>query len=512
MVDTLAPPRDPHRSNPVTRAVLSVPHLDGTTSDLLARRDLVSPVVVSGGVRLGEFALVCLVGLLIGYAYVPANDLWRAGQYIFAIAATGCATVALFQVLGLYQVAALSQVLRQMPRVALGWLAANAALVVSVFFLKVGPEFSRVWLVLWVAGGGTALLAGRLAVSALVKHWMREGRLTRRAVIFGAGPESNALANALARDAESDVRVYGIFDDRTSARSADAPIVTADPNQSTAGALTDLLAFARRTRVDIVILALPMSAERRLVDLLRPLRQLPVDIKLWAQASELQFARRTYTTIGSVPFIDIVDKPIADWGSVAKWAFDKAIAAIALVLLAPLMLATALAIRLESRGPVLFRQKRYGFNNELIEILKFRSMFVDQCDATASRLVTRDDPRVTRVGRFIRQTSIDELPQLINVLRGELSLVGPRPHALAAKAGSRLYDEVVEDYFARHRVKPGITGWAQINGWRGETDTDDKIMKRVEHDLYYIENWSLMLDLYILLKTPFALLKSDNAY
>ncbi len=145
-------------------------------------------------------------------------------------------------------------------------------------------------------------------------------------------------------------------------------------------------------------------------------------------------------------------------------------------------------------------------------MFKFRSMYTDRCDANAAKLVTKNDPRVTRVGRFIRKTSLDELPQLFNVIIGNLSLVGPRPHALEAKAAGDLYDEVVDGYFARHKVKPGITGWAQINGWRGETDTPEKIQKRVECDIYYIENWSLLLDTYILLKTPFALLKSENAY
>ena len=177
------------------------------------------------------------------------------------------------------------------------------------------------------------------------------------------------------------------------------------------------------------------------------------------------------------------------------------------------MLLTAIAIKLDSRGPVLFKQKRYGFNNELIEVYKFRSMYVDQCDATASKLVQKDDPRVTRVGAFIRKTSIDELPQLFNVVfKGNLSLVGPRPHAVHAKAEDRLYDEAVDGYFARHRVKPGITGWAQISGWRGETDTNEKIQRRVEHDLYYIENWSVLFDLYILAKTPLALARAENAY
>ena len=174
-------------------------------------------------------------------------------------------------------------------------------------------------------------------------------------------------------------------------------------------------------------------------------------------------------------------------------------------------LATAIAIRLESKGPVLFKQKRYGFNNELVEIWKFRSMHTDMSDANAAKLVTKDDPRVTRVGRFIRRTSIDELPQLFNVLKGELSLVGPRPHATQAKAASELYEQVVDGYFARHKVKPGITGWAQINGWRGETDTHDKIANRVKYDLEYIDRWSIWLDLRILIRTPFALLSPANA-
>jgi exopolysaccharide biosynthesis polyprenyl glycosylphosphotransferase len=211
--------------------------------------------------------------------------------------------------------------------------------------------------------------------------------------------------------------------------------------------------------------------------------------------------------------LDVFDRPIADWDVVMKWLFDKSVGALLLLAASPLMALIAIAIKLDSRGPVLFKQKRYGFNNELIEIYKFRSMYADQTDPTAATLVTKNDPRVTRIGRLIRKTSLDELPQLFNVVfRGNLSLVGPRPHAVHAKAEQRLYDEAVDGYFARHRVKPGITGWAQINGWRGETDTAEKIQQRVEHDLYYIENWSLLFDLYILARTPFALIKTEQAY
>jgi lipopolysaccharide/colanic/teichoic acid biosynthesis glycosyltransferase len=176
------------------------------------------------------------------------------------------------------------------------------------------------------------------------------------------------------------------------------------------------------------------------------------------------------------------------------------------------MAATAIAVRFESKGPILFKQKRYGFNNELVEIYKFRSMYADRSDGQAVKLVTKDDSRVTGVGRIIRKTSLDELPQLFNVLAGELSLVGPRPHATQAKAAEALYEQVVDGYFARHKVKPGITGWAQIKGWRGDTDTREKLEQRVKHDLEYIDRWSLLFDLYILLRTPLALLKTQNAY
>jgi exopolysaccharide biosynthesis polyprenyl glycosylphosphotransferase len=256
-----------------------------------------------------------------------------------------------------------------------------------------------------------------------------------------------------------------------------------------------------------VIFTLPITAEQRLLQMLRKLWILP------AHTNKLRFRPRSYSYIGDVPVLDVVDKPIADWDVVLKACFDRFVGAALLLAFSPLFLLIALAVKLDSRGPVFFRQKRYVFNNELIEVYKFRSMYVDQLDPKASRLVTRDDPRVTRVGKFIRKTSLDELPQLINVaIMGNLSLVGPRPHAVHAKAADRQYDEVVDGYFARHRVRPGITGWAQINGWRGETDTPEKIQRRVEHDLYYIENWSILFDLYIMAMTPFALARSDNAY
>jgi len=375
------------------------------------------------------------------------------------------------------------------------------------FFVKLGADFSRVWIATWYAATLAALFTERLGLSLLVRRWMREGRLNRRAVIVGGGAEAVELIKALEASHNTDIRIAGIFDDRGMDRVS--PVVAGYPKL---GNIDQLVEFARNSRIDLLIVSLPSIAEKRVLELLKKLWVLPLDIKLSAHNNKLRFRPHVYSYIGNGPFIDFADKPIAEWDHIRKWIFDKVMVALAVIVLAPVMAAIAIAIKLDSKGPVLFRQKRQGFNNELIDVLKFRSMYADQADAEAAKLVTKGDPRVTRVGRFIRKTSLDELPQFFNVLKGDLSLVGPRPHAMKAKAEERLYSEVVDGYFARHRVKPGVTGWAQIHGWRGETDTEEKIQRRVEHDLYYIDNWSVMLDLYIVLMTPFALLKGENAY
>jgi Undecaprenyl-phosphate glucose phosphotransferase len=497
-VGASSPPRRVHALRPAAYAAPAAAQ-SGDTS----RQSRLSPRVFAGLARTAEFALVSGIGFLIAYFYVA--DFFR--QYAAALALAGFAAVTVFQSLGLYNMAALSSAHRQIPRLLLGWTATVGLLLAGLFFLKIAPDFSRAWLALWYVSGAVALVAYRGIVAALTRRGLVQGQLTRRAVVYGTGPACESLLRALDADPYSDIRICGVFDDRGIER-ANRTIA----GHANLGNLDALMAFCRRTPVDILIVALPVAAEARVLQLIKKLWVLPVDIRLAAQASQLRFRPRAYSFAGTVPLIDIVDRPITDWDVVIKWLFDKSVAALALLGLAPVMALVALAIKLDSKGPVLFRQKRYGFNNELIEVFKFRSMFVDQTDANASKLVTRGDPRVTRVGRILRKSSIDELPQLFNVIRGELSLVGPRPHALQAKAADRLYDDVVDGYFARHKVKPGITGWAQVNGWRGETDTSEKIQKRVEHDLYYIDNWSVLLDLYILFKTPFALLGGENAY
>ena len=466
-----------------------------------------SPVVLAGLVRMADFIIAVATGFAIALLYLGDADVALDALYVGVILLCGVSAVLAIDALGLYASRTLATFHRHLPRLMLGWTLAFAIAAALIFFLKAGHDVSRVWLASWFTVGALLLMLERAAVGAVVRHLVRSGQLLRRAVVYGTGALTDDLIRAIEADQGTEIRVVGVFDDRCEDRLKQSGVLSAR-----LGTLDDLLDVARSMRVDLVIVALPVAGEQRLNEVTTRLSVLPADIRLPAQATQIRFSPRLYSHVGPLTMIDLYDRPIADWGAVFKWMFDKGVGLACLVALAPVLLLVALAVKLETRGPVLFRQKRYGFNNELIEVLKFRSMHVELCDAKADKLVTKDDPRVTRVGRFIRKTSLDELPQLFNVLKGDLSLVGPRPHAVAAKAQDALYNDVVARYFARHKVKPGITGWAQICGWRGETDTREKIEKRVEHDLYYIENWSVFFDLYILAMTPVALIKSENAY
>jgi Undecaprenyl-phosphate glucose phosphotransferase len=466
-----------------------------------------SPIVIAGVVRAADFVLLSLIGAALYLGYVARIDGFN-WSYIAAILAMAAAAVVCFQAADIYEVQVFRGQLRQMTRMASSWSFVFLLFIGISFFLKLGDAVSRLWLASFFSIGLAGLIAGRLILRAIIRRWARDGRLDRRTVIIGSDESGENLIKALRAQPDSDIEILGVFDDRNDSRALDT--CAGSPKL---GKVDDVLEFARRTRLDLVLFALPISAETRILQMLKKLWVLPVDIRLSAHTNELRFRPRAYSYLGEVPMLDVFEAPITDWDLVLKWLFDRVVGALILLLVSPVMAVVALAVKLDSPGPVLFRQKRFGFNNERIDVFKFRSLFHDQADPLAAKVVTKNDSRVTRVGRFIRKTSLDELPQLFNVVfKGNLSLVGPRPHAVQGKLQTRLFDEAVDGYFARHRVKPGITGWAQINGWRGEIDNEEKIQKRVEFDLYYIENWSVLFDLYILLKTPLALLKSENAY
>ena len=468
--------------------------------------DSVAPYLITGLLRIVEFSGLLIVAYVMHQYYVSIGSA-PSNFYIYSGILGAFFTVSFIQALDGYNIISLRSFITQSSKVITGFSLAMLVLMAIGFFGKITEEFSRVWFAGWFIFGIIFLVGLRAVVTRFVKKLTLEGRLERRAVIVGGGEPAAELIRSLeARDA-TDIRICGIFDDRSNDRSP--PIVAGYPKLGTVGQLVE---FARLARVNMLIVTLPLSAESRVLQLLKKLWVLPVDIRLSAHTNKLRFRPRSYSYEGSVPFLDLFDKPIADWDAVMKRTFDLVFSIAGIILFSPVMLATMIAIRLESKGPVIFRQKRFGFNNEAVDVFKFRSMYHEMADPDAKVVVTRNDPRVTRVGRFIRKTSLDELPQLFNVLRGNLSLVGPRPHAMNAHTKNQLWDEVVDGYFARHKVKPGVTGWAQINDWRGEVDNDEKIRQRVNHDLYYIENWSLLLDLYIVFITPIKLLQTDNVY
>jgi len=352
------------------------------------------------------------------------------------------------------------------------------------------------------------LFVSRFIVRKLVFYLVQAGYIGQRIVIYGADEaNSDRVLRLLELERLPYVSVVGVADDRTKRIERKAAW-----NVPFLGGLDALVDRIGRGDVDMVIIALPMIGQARLDQITDALQRVSVDICLMPrEALDLQ-QQYSMRFIGSLPLFALWQRPMRDFNRILKAIEDRIIAILGLVILSPLLLLTALIIKLTSRGPVLFRQERFGFNNVRISVLKFRSMHVDRQDPSGAERTTRGDPRVTLFGRIIRRLSIDELPQLYNVLTGEMSIVGPRPHATMMMVGDKYYFDAVRGYAARHRVKPGITGLAQVRGLRGEISTIERAKRRVEYDMYYIENWSLLLDLRIILETIWRLIWDRNAY
>jgi Undecaprenyl-phosphate glucose phosphotransferase len=401
-----------------------------------------------------------------------------------------------------YRLKNLSKLKWQLTRVLMLWAILVFSLLFVAFCSRTSESFSRGWMLAWIVCAIGMQLLGRWLLHISIQSRGAASQFARNIVIFGAGKEGQHLITKLQQSQDKSIIIRGIFDDRKSR------IPKTFSSVNVLGTSDDLLRFACEVWIDDVIVALPVDAEQRLTALFDKLKGVAVDLRLSIEPIAEKFAVHGMSYVGVSPVFEIADRPLKEWRAVVKWVEDKSLATLLLMIFAPLMGFVALLIKADSRGPVLFVQKRFGFNNEVIPVLKFRTMYVDRGDRTGAQRTTRCDPRVTRVGRVIRALSIDELPQLINVLHGEMSIVGPRPHPLAMKAGNgALYGEAVARYCHRHRVKPGITGWAQVNGLRGEVDAVQKARARVDHDLYYIEHWSPWLDLQILLKTVFTIIR-----
>jgi Undecaprenyl-phosphate glucose phosphotransferase len=458
-------------------------------------------------VRVVEFATVLLagvIGLTLWADQIPASDVpiygrsMLGGALIFALVA---------EIMGTYDVDCHFSLRKAWQRVLGSWLVTALFMITVGFLLKVSADFSRGWALTWFVTAAIMLAGTRAAMTMWIRRLKGQGVFNSRVAIFGAAAQGQRLAQYIRGNNKLTISLVGFFDDRRDGR---VPVIVDD--LPVFGTSDDLVAMIRDGLIDQVIVALPWSAETRIQQVVQKLALTPVRIRLAPDLASFAFAHRPLVLLGDVPVITLFERPISGTDAIVKRAEDLVLTLAILFFLWPIMLLVALAVKLDSPGPIFFRQPREGFNNKPFRVFKFRSMTHERCETDGIQQATRGDQRVTRVGRIIRATSLDELPQLFNVLAGDMSLVGPRPHAPSTRAGGRLFNEVVQTYAARHKVKPGITGWAQVCGWRGETDTEDKLVKRLEHDLYYIENWSVPFDIYILLRTVVAVLFPKNAF
>ena len=385
--------------------------------------------------------------------------------------------------------------------------AVISSLIASALIWQAGlvDDYSRGITLLFLLSVVLTLSVSRPLLHRIITRLAERGQIQQRIAFYGADPESVALTRRLLESLNfPHLRFVGIADDRArETKLKDLPMI---------GDLSRLCEMARQGEIDQVLISGAKFSRQRLEQIVERLSEVCVDVSLIpAKAIELAPNYRV-NLLGSVPVLTLWQRPFRDISQIVKRAEDILLSALAVILLSPVLLVAALLIRLTSPGPAFFVQPRVGFNNETIRVFKFRTMYSNMADVGARQTTTRDDPRVTPVGRFLRRFSIDELPQLLNVLQGSMSLVGPRPHGTEMMVGDRFYHEAVRGYAGRHRVKPGITGYAQVKGLRGEVRTIERAKRRIELDKHYVDNWSFWLDMWILFATVRAVLFDRDAY
>ncbi len=393
---------------------------------------------------------------------------------------------------------------RELQTTIATWFLATPVLLFAAFLTKTSDEFSRVNTVVWFVMTPTALATFRATTRVALASIRRRGHNTRLVAVAGCTPAASELISHMAGDPSAGLVVHGTYDDR-------APVRRAAVDEKLArfrGDLDQLVADARSGLIDIVYITLPLRAEGRIAWMLRRLSDTTATVYVVADFYGFHPLHSQWSTVGNVPVVSVHDTPFDGVGGWVKRVEDLLIGSLILLVISLPMLAVVVAIKLSGPGPIFFRQRRYGLNGREIRVLKFRTMTVCEDGPTVEQ-ARKNDSRVTPIGSFLRRSSLDELPQFLQVITGEMSIVGPRPHAVSH---NEEYRRLISGYMLRHKVKPGITGWAQINGWRGETDVLEKMQKRVEHDLEYIRNWRLSLDIWIIFMTVFGSKARKNAY
>ncbi|MEK9685064.1 MAG: undecaprenyl-phosphate glucose phosphotransferase [Rhodospirillaceae bacterium] len=446
--------------------------------------------------------LVAIVGsqVLVWGVHIGFND-DKASLYILTILSNAVCTIVAFQLAGLYKIESYRHPVRQIKLICLSCLIVFSFFVILIFGLKVSSEFSRIWFFLSLVLEIFLVLVSRVSVITFIRRQAKNGKMARQIVTIGTRSLSECFIIAVREQHEPWDQIVGVFTD--------------DPDNSTdeefcgirlCGGLDEIIEYARNERVDDVVICLPWSETDIILAIIDKLEELPTNIRIAPDSIYYEGPSREVSYLAGVYVIDSRYKPISGWERVAKRTEDLILASIALALLLPVMFVVACWIKLDTPGPILFKQQRHGYNNTIFNILKFRTMYVDDNDE--GKQAIRHDPRVTRSGHFLRKWSIDELPQLLNVIGGTMSLVGPRPMPIYQ---NQSIAKEIQKYDGRHKVRPGITGLAQVNKLRGEK-TIEEMKQRLKLDMYYINHWSVWLDIWILLRTFGTVLSGENAY
>lgn len=480
-----------------------VEKFDNGSRHTWSRKIPVSAQVISGLIFATDSLSILATGATLYFSLIVYSRA-SAEIYFSVISFVWITVILMFQFAGLYKFEWILKPRFYVDKMAVAVLTAFLFLLAVAFSFKISGTLSRVW----IASFGTSTFASifllRLGFSKLAINLSARGLFTRNVIVVGDGEQITRLLQRISQLRPDFVAVTGVFTDSFERfRPGLAGI-------SIRGSTDDVAAYVRAQTVDDVVVCLPWSEDDRVLSIIEKLRELPVNIHIGADllGFRLDF-RPPPGHFGGMPIFEVAGRPLSGWGVAIKICEDYVLGTLALALLLPFMGMIALAVRFDSPGPVLFRQKRLGFNNEVFEIYKFRTMYCLPENPAWTIQATPNDPRITRLGGLLRRWSLDELPQLFNVINGSMSLVGPRPHAVDH---NQIFSQQIRGYFARHRVKPGITGWAQVRGFRGETNTPEKLAARIRHDIQYAENWSLLFDLRILIKTLVVCIGGRNAY
>jgi putative colanic acid biosynthesis UDP-glucose lipid carrier transferase len=450
--------------------------------------------------RVADSGLIVLGHLFAVWAY---SDTWRPAMTTATVIAL--VMYGFFAELnGLYRPRRSERLSAEAREVAATWLVVTPILFLLAFATKTSAYFSRAVSLGWFAASPALLVGARICLRLVLRNLRARGRNVRRVAILGATRGAEKLCAQILERPWLGMQLTGIYDDRSEARRHKFKHKVCEAG----GRVDDLIRDARESKVDIVYIALPLRAEARIGEVLRSLADTTATVYMMTDFFTYDLLHARWTQMGDVPLVSIYDSPFHGAGGWLKRIEDVVVGTLICALIALPLLVISVLVKLTSKGPVFFRQRRYGLNGAEIRVLKFRTMTVCE-DGAVVKQATKNDNRITPFGAFLRRTSLDELPQFLQVLTGEMSVVGPRPHAVAH---NEQYRGLIHGYMLRHKVKPGITGWAQVNGWRGETDQLAKMEKRVEHDLEYIQNWNLLLDLKIIFLTIFGSKKNDNAF